>query len=45
MVLLLILMGIMILIHFKAKITGETNDDGEINDVEIMVSLKYLSHF
>ena len=31
--------------NFKAKITGETNDHGEINDVEIMVSLKYLSHF
>ena len=31
--------------NFKAKITGETNDDGEINDVEIMVPLKYLSNF
>ena len=29
---------------FKAKITGETNDDG-IKDVEIMVPLKYLSNF
>ena len=26
--------------NFKAKITGETNDDGEINNVEIMVPLK-----
>ena len=30
---------------FKAKITGQTNDDGEINGVEIMVPLKYLSNF
>ena len=26
---------------FKAKITGKTNDNGEINGVEIMVPLKY----
>ena len=31
--------------NFKAKITGETNDDGEINGVEIMIPLKYLSNF
>ena len=31
--------------NFKAKITGQTNDDGEINDVEIMLPLKYLSNF
>ena len=31
--------------NFKAKITGQTNDDGEINNVEIMVPLKYLSNF
>ena len=31
--------------NFKAKIRGQTNDDGEINDVEIMVPLKYLSNF
>ena len=31
--------------NFKTKITGQTNDDGEINDVEIMVPLKYLSNF
>ena len=31
--------------NFKAKITGQTDDDGEINNVEIMVPLKYLSNF
>ena len=31
--------------NFKAKIRGQTNDDGEINGVEIMVPLKYLSNF
>ena len=30
---------------YKAKMTGQTNDDGEINGVEIMVPLKYLSNF
>ena len=30
---------------FKTKITGETNNDGEINGIEIMVPLKYLSNF
>ena len=29
----------------KAKITGQTNNDGEIDNVEIMVPLKYLSNF
>ena len=29
----------------KAKITGQTDDDGEIDNVKIMVLLKYLSHF
>ena len=33
------------LFSFKAKITGQTNDDGEINGVEILVPLKYLSNF
>ena len=33
------------LFKFKAKITGQTDDDGEISDVEIMVPLKYLSNF
>ena len=33
------------LFNFKAKITGQTNDDGKINGVEIMVPLKYLSNF
>ena len=31
-------------LNFKAKITGQT-DDGEINNVEIMVLLKYLRKF
>ena len=34
--------------NFNAKITGQTDDDdddGEINNVEIMVPLKYLSNF
>ena len=31
--------------NFKSKITGQTNDDGEINGVKIMVPLKYLSNF
>ena len=31
--------------NFKAKITGETNDDGDIDSVEIIVPLKYLSNF
>ena len=30
--------------HFKAKITGQTGNDGT-KDVEIMVPLKYLSNF
>ena len=30
---------------FKTRITGQINDDGEINGVEIMVPLKYLSSF
>ena len=31
--------------NLKAKITGKTNDDGDIENAEIMVLLKYLSHF
>ena len=31
--------------NFKAKIIGQTNDDGEINGIEIMVPLKYLNNF
>ena len=31
--------------NFKTKITGQINDDGEINGVEILVPLKYLSNF
>ena len=30
--------------NFKAKITSQTDDDGEINNVEIMVPLKYSSN-
>ena len=30
---------------FKSKTAGQTDDDGEINNVEIMVPLKYLSNF
>ena len=40
-------MVIILVIHLnlKKKITGQTNDNGEINGVEIMVPLKYLSNF
>ena len=31
--------------NFKTKITGQTNDEREINGVEILVPLKYLSNF
>ena len=31
--------------NFKSKIIGKTNDDGDIENVEIMVPLKYLSNF
>ena len=31
--------------NFMAKITGQTDDDRKINNVEIMVPLKYLSNF
>ena len=31
--------------NFKAKITGQIDDDGKIDNVEIMVPLKYLSNF
>ena len=31
--------------NFKTKITGQTNNDGRIDNVEIMVPLKYLSNF
>ena len=33
------------LFNFKAKIAGQTDDDGEIDNVEMMVPLKYLSKF
>ena len=41
---LLILMELMQLI-FKSKITGQTDNNGRIDNVEIMVPLKYLSNF
>ena len=31
--------------NLKTKITGQTDDDGRIDNVEIMVPLKYLSNF
>ena len=31
--------------NFKTKITGQTNNNGRIDSVEIMVQLKYLSNF
>ena len=31
--------------NFKTKITGQTNDDGGINGVEILVPLKYFINF
>ena len=31
--------------NFKAKRTSQTDDDGKINNVEIMVPLEYLSNF
>ena len=31
--------------NFKAKMTCQTDNNGRINDVEIMVQLKYLSNF
>ena len=33
------------LFNFKAKITSQTDDNGRINNVEIMVPLDYLSNF
>ena len=32
-------------LNFKSKIIGMTDDDGDIENVEIMVPLKYLSNF
>ena len=31
--------------NYKSKIAGQTEDDGDINNAEIMVPLKYLSNF
>ena len=32
-------------LNLKTKIAGQTDDDGRIDNVEIMVPLKYLSNF
>ena len=32
-------------LNFKSKIIGKADDDGDIEHVEIMVPLKYLSNF
>ena len=32
-------------LNFKSNIIGKTNDDGDIENVEIMIPLKYLSNF
>ena len=32
-------------LNFKSKIIGKTNEDGDIENVEIMIPLKYLSNF
>ena len=32
-------------LNLKLKIIGTTNDDGDIENVEIMIPLKYLSNF
>ena len=32
-------------LNFKSKIIGKTDDDGDIENVEIMILLKYLSNF
>ena len=32
-------------LNFKSKIIGKTNDDGDIENVEIIIPLKYLSNF
>ena len=43
----MILIELMLLINFtsKAKITSQTDNDGETDNVEIMVPLKHLSNF
>ena len=39
-------MELILLIHLiKKKKTGQTNNNGKIDNVEIMVPLKYLSNF
>ena len=31
--------------NFKSKMTGKTNDDGDIENVKVMIPLKYFSDF
>ena len=31
--------------NFKSKVKGKTNDNGDIENVEIIILLKYLSNF
>ena len=45
LILLLIILLTIDSLKFKTKITGQTNDDGEISGIEIMVPLKYLRNF
>ena len=33
------------MIHLKTKITDQTNNDEEINGIDLMILLKYLSSF
>ena len=42
---LLILLLLILLIHLKTKITDQTNNDEEINGIDLMILLKYLSSF
>ena len=42
---LLFLFNITDSFKYKTKITGQTNNDGRIDDVEMMIPLKYLSNF
>ena len=43
--LILLLLIQLIRLDLKQKITGQTNNNGRIDNVEIMVPLKYLSNF
>ena len=47
MVIMVILMGLILLIHLisKAEITSQTDDDGEIDNVEINGTIKVFQQF